>query len=567
MTVRGAVSSRWVRGAALWWDAWGSGIVLNRWSALVSLLVAAVFSVPAVKAPPLEAFALGSLIGAIGWVLLAAGLAPIVVVEKLVRRRTVRAVVVMLAIIGAAAARPFVNDLVATAIIGDAPLGSWSARAVSNTVTALALFSLIALIVAQHRATRAATARVRVAARALEAAVAARRAADLRLREHLINLVASLRDARDRLLAGIIDFDAVRAYSDIVRAASHRLSEMQPSSTESAASANVPSRPAVTRTVPLPMRNRLPPTPRVSVSLLYGLAVAPLAAAIEGIVAAVAVIVIAIPVDLLASVAVRAGARSPRPALVFVATWISVGLVAAIVTLITFPSVGILAFVPLLAIPTTAIVISLCRDALVRVRREEREATAELILIADESARGEADAAEEVRRATDLLHGGLQGKCVVFAAAVDEDPPTPDQIDAFRRSTDAVLDDVVSSPPDAHSTARVALERVLDTWDSVIIVTSYIDEVTAAVLETSFDAEAIVRIVNEALLNAVKHSAARSATLRIDTEDSGVAHVSIASAGTLSNVARAGLGSRDHAVFIRQAGADVVLEARVPLGA
>lgn len=552
---------------ALWWDAWGSGVVLNRWSALVSLLVAAVFSLPAVAAPPSEAFVRGALIGAGGWLALAVALAPVVVVEKLVRRPAVRAVVVLAAVIAAAAARPFVNDALSTVLWGSVPLGSWSARAVSNTVTALALFTLVALIVAQHRSTRAAVARLRSASAQLDAAIAAGRAAEARLRHRLGAVGASLRDSRERMLAGVIDFDAVREYSDLVRAESHRLAHV--------AGADVPARAAVPVTASqapaaprTPLHRRLRPTPRISVCLLYALACAPLAAAIQGIPAALFIVALAVPIDLVAGAVVRAGDRSQRPAVVFVATWVSVGLAGSLFTLAITPFVGILAFVPLFALPMTAIVVSLCRDALSRVRQEEQDATAEVARIAAASARGEARAAERVQRAVELLHGGLQGKCVVFAAAVDDQPPTEAQIATFRAATDAVLDDLVA-PPDAErsTTARVALERVLDAWDAVIVVTSHIDAATVSALESTLDAEAIVRIVNEALLNAVKHSAARSATLRIEAETPGLAHVTVASAGVLSSLARAGLGSRDDDTRIHQEGADVVLEARVPIAA
>lgn len=564
--------TRLIRGAVLWWDAWGSGVVLNRWSALVSLLVAAVFSVPAVDAPPLEAFARGSLIGAGGWSILAVALAPVVVVEKLSRRRTVRAIVVLTAVVVAAAARPVVNDAVSIVLWGSVPLGSWSASAVSNTVTALALFSLIALIVAQHRSTRSAANRLRVASAQLDAAIDACRASELRLRRRLGDLVASLRDSRERMLGGTVDFDAVRAYSDIVRVASHQLAESAAHANGTAFANGTASAkstvPASGRSARTPIRHRLRPTPRISVCMLYALACAPLAAAIQGIPAAVFVIAVAVPIDLGAGAVTRAGERSQRPAVVFVATWISVGLAGALITLAIVPAVGILAFVPLLAIPTTAVVISLCRDALSRVRQEESDATAELARVAAESARGEARAADRMHRAVELLHGGLQGKCVVFAAAVDDDEPSAAQIDAFRAATDAVLDEIVA-PHDAASraTARVALERVLDAWDAVIVVTSHIDAATVSALESTLDAEAIVRIVNEALLNAVKHSAARAATLRIEAEAPGVAHVTVASVGVLSSVARAGLGSRDDDTRIHQKGTEVVLEARVPIAA
>ncbi len=581
-----SVRGRIARGAALWWDAWGSGVVLNRWSALVSLLVAAVFSVPAVQAPALEAYARGMLIGAGGWLVLAVCLTPVVVVEKLARRQSVRAVVVLAAVVAAAATRPFVNDAVSVLLWGSVPLGSWPARAISNTVTVLALFSLVALIVAQHRSTRAAVARLRVASVQLDAAVAACRVPTARLGQRLADTVAALRSSRDAMLAATIDFDTVRAYSDLVRAASHRLASAaddEPAAHESAPPlpgrhepglsaargvATAPRRPRMatpTRSVRVAVRHRLRPTPLVSVCLLYALACAPLAAAVAGLPAAVMIVALAVPIDLVAGAVVRAGERSARPAVVFVATWVSAGLAGSLVGLAIVPAAGILAFVPLLAIPTTAIIVSLCRDALSRVRQEERDAAAELARIAAESARGQTHATERVKRATDLLHGGLQGRCVVFAAAVDEDEPTPAQIEAFRAATDAVLDEVVAPPAEASTSARAALESVIDAWDAVIVVTSQIDAATVSALEATYDAEAIVRIVNEALLNAVKHSAARSATLRIAADEPGLAHVSVSSAGVLSTVARSGLGTRDGDTHLHQDGDEVVLEARVPL--
>ena len=76
----------------------------------------------------------------------------------------------------------------------------------------------------------------------------------------------------------------------------------------------------------------------------------------------------------------------------------------------------------------------------------------------------------------------------------------------------------------------------------------------------------MVEVVNEALVNAVKHSGARSAVVDLDVADDGRMRVRAISNGRLREQAsRAeGLGTRGVDVTVTQSGEDVVFDALLP---
>jgi hypothetical protein len=130
--------------------------------------------------------------------------------------------------------------------------------------------------------------------------------------------------------------------------------------------------------------------------------------------------------------------------------------------------------------------------------------------------------ADRVRRAqapllhaASTLHGRVQGRCVIFAARVDENPPTADDIAQFRVDTDRALDEVLVPVPTSEIETG-ALRRML-AGEPIMVLETRIDD-AAASADGAEAAPIVSEVVNEALVNAVKHSGARAARIDISTD-------------------------------------------------
>ncbi|KAA9084099.1 sensor histidine kinase [Microbacterium radiodurans] len=550
----------------VWWSAVVGGAFYTRWSALVSLIVAGVFSVPSIGAPSGEGYLRGVVVAVVGWVVLALVIVPVAIAERRVRSAAGRAALVLGGLVVVAASRAGVNDAISGALFGLPTGGSMIARGVTNLVTALALFSIVAIITTRHSARQRAARRLDEASARLTAARARSGLDAAAARDDLAAVVAGLRSSREDLLEGDPDFDAVRAYADEVRAASHRLDA------RSRRRRTAPDTPVPRRPERVPGRERLVPPPWLTVGPLYAVACAPFAAAAGGPGVAAAGLGASVVVDALAGVLLRAGRRvrgarrtSAVSPVVFGAVWIGAGLAMLGVTFALLPDIGSLGFVPVLAVPVVALLVSLCRDALHRARDEESRASAGVARIASDGAADEWAAAAPFRRATELLHGGVQGKCVVFAALVDERAPATSEVAAFRRATDAVFDDILAPPSADLIAARAvdALDALLRAWHAAVSITRVVDPSARAGLARTDVADAVVTIVTEGLVNAVKHSGARSATVAVAGVGEDALRVRVESPGTLAPASPAGLGSAAARIF--QEGDRVVLEADVTL--
>jgi hypothetical protein len=151
-------------------------------------------------------------------------------------------------------------------------------------------------------------------------------------------------------------------------------------------------------------------------------------------------------------------------------------------------------------------------------RTDEADATREL-------ARAAVDFADRVRRAqapllhaASTLHGRVQGRCVIFAARVDENPPTADDIAQFRVETDRALDEVLVPVPTSEIETVGALRRMLAGWEPIMVLETRIDDAAASAVDGAEAAPIVSEVVNEALVNAVKHSGARAARIDISTD-------------------------------------------------
>ena len=110
------------------------------------------------------------------------------------------------------------------------------------------------------------------------------------------------------------------------------------------------------------------------------------------------------------------------------------------------------------------------------------------------------------------------------------------------------------------------IERILGAWGAVLEVTVKTSDGAAIAMMDADIARQVVEVVNEALVNAVKHSGARSAVVDLDVADDGRMRVRAISNGRLREQAsRAeGLGTRGVDVTVTQSGDDVVFDALLP---
>ena len=538
-----------------WWNAVSGGAFYTRWSAAVSLLVAGVFSVPSVGGAGIEAYLRGATVAVLGWSVLAAMVVPVAAAERRLASRPARGVVVLASLVVVATIRPAVNDAISSALFGIVPSGPASSRIATNLVTALALLSIVAVITSRHAAARAAAERLRAALVRVERAEAHRQHVAAEARAALVAGIAALRRSRERMLAGPIDFDVVRTFSEDVRGLSHRIDRLLRERDDEMSDAALASH---DRGAGLSMRLVAPPW--FSVAPLYALACFPYAVAAGGVGVGLAGIAGGVVVDVIAGGAVRRWARPPRP-VVFLLVWIAAGCAMSVVTYLFLPRIGVLGLVPVLAVPVVAVLVGLCRDALSRARTDERRAAAGLAEVAREAA--EIDESAGPRRAIDVLHGRAQGACVVFAARVDERAPTPDEVDDFRCRTEAAFEEILESGDPERMPASESLDRLIEAWAPAVAVTQRIDDAVRLRLSDPDAAERVVSVVTEALVNAVKHSGARRARVVVRVTGSGSLLLRVSSPGRLGPVSGRGLGTVGRRVY--QDGDDVVLETVITL--
>jgi hypothetical protein len=555
------------RAAIAWTDAVTGGSFYTRWSALLSLLVAATISVPIVGETSPAGYARAVVVATVAWIPLAVLVLPAAFAERRLRSRPARAVVVLSALLIVAVVRAPVNDAVSVWIWGIGTTGSFGPRTATNILTALVLFSVVGIATSQYAQRRLTTRRLTDALAVMRARLRSAEQQVAVTRGVLARTGSRLRTARDDMLRGTVDFDAVRAYADLVRTASHDLAERRQEVVE----AVVVPPPVATPERRRRLRERLAPTPWLSATLVYGTAAAPFALAAVGPVIWLAGVAGIAAADLVAGILLRRlprGRHATVGAAAFLGIWIGVGAVVAGVTFLLVPGIGMLGLVGFLAVPAAAVTISLCTDAVQRARAEERRSAKLLARVARYVADTGAQSLDALRDGSDLLHGRVQGRCVILAAHADENPPHPDEIALFRSGTDEAFDRLASGAvtEDAATAPGSAVDRMRDAWRSVLAVDVSIAPAAAAALADHPVAERAADAMNEALVNAVKHSTARAARAHFDVASGGSLSVRVSSRGSLPAVAdrSAGLGSRAADVRISQEGDDVVFEAHLP---
>lgn len=554
--------SRWRRrtdlAVAVLSAPFASGEYFTRWSLLMSFVIGTFLSVPSVGTPSLDGYLRGVAVAAIGWVPLALlGLVAAYAERRLAKTAAERIAVVIATLVGLSAIRPFLNDAISAGLFGLTTGGNWTTRITTNIVTTGILFTVCAVAVTYHRQLRATTRRLRQASALMRVGTAEAAHLQTKVPGILAQMADDLARHRDRLLAGTVDYDAVRDYSTRVRSASHRLDELTQWPTD--------DQPDFTPTDDargVPLLARLSATPPLTVGLTYVAATLPFGLAHGGPSVAAAALAASAALDLAAGAVTRRARRLPATprGLVFLAVWALVGVGIMWLTYTLLPDVGALGLVPLLGLPLAASAISISVDSYRRARAEEARATAVLRTAARTLATAVDTARAPLRRGSDLLHGRLQSRCVILAAHVDENPADEATLAAFRAQTDEILHDLRTG---ATAVDEETIEDLVEAWAVVMDVRVGIADDARAALDRPGVGEEANRMVNEALVNAVKHSGAREAAVEL-TRTGDRLRVQVSSPGILSPRALtlavpAGLGTREAGTALRQVGDQVVL--------
>ncbi|UIN32104.1 hypothetical protein [Microbacterium binotii] len=552
-------------------DAVSGGAFLTRWSALLSFIVASTVSVPTIADATLKGYIAAVLVGALGWVVLSIIVLPAAAAERRLTSPRARALVVLTALIVAAIVRTPVNNTVSVLLWNTSTAGAWGPRTLTNVVTTLVVFGIVGVATTQF-------ARRRLVAQRLAAVLELMRRRLERAQERatqshdlLVETVSELRARRNAMLAGGVDFDTVRAYAMQVRDASHRLAQLAEDEGPAPDPLATDSNAVPAGRSPL----ALIPTPWLIVALVYNIASLPFAfTAGPPTVVGIGYLGVCL-LDIVAGAVTRVPRLrgttpgSVRPG-VFIVTWLLAGIGVALLTFTLFPDVRMLSVVGVVAIPAAALTLSLCVDAMRRVRSAEYRSARVLARVAQRVAASDARTSERLSRASNLLHGRVQGRCVILAAQADDGSPLTEETRVFRDQTDEAFDAILDPRPnpDGAPTPGIAgsVEGLLSAWSGVVTTVLEVDAAGRLALTDRATAERAIDAVNEALVNAVKHSSARVAAVAISGMADGRVHVRVSSRGALAASARrsAGLGTRAAGIAISQQGEDVVLESILP---
>ncbi|MDZ8201293.1 hypothetical protein RZO50_07190 [Microbacterium sp. SSW1-59] len=582
--------NRVTQALGLWWLAISAGGFYNRWSTGLSALLAVFISVPTLDDGSFEGYLKAVAVAAVGWLVLAILLLPAAIAERRMSHRGARAATVLGALVVVVGIRTPLNDWLGVQMWGLSSEGAFGPRVATNLISALLLFSVVAVARDQYAARHVITERLSDALATLQSRLGRARQQSAETRRLLTDTVHGLLDARERMLAGTVDFDAVRSYSDQVRAESHHLKARAHDVAADVADLEVrEASPHVRRS----LSERLVATPWLLVAVFYMTGTLPFCLAAGGVRVAVIGAVGVVAVDLAAGALVRwaippRGHRLRAP--LYLAVWVLGGGAVCALAYALLPGLGALGFVAIVAVPGIAVVVALCVDAVHEARAAARRSEALIPDVARQVAQETARAIDPLRQAVDLLHGRVQGRCVVLAAQVAEGDAGTQHVADFRRRTDEAFDALVAladgddpmvvgeagpivdpfsdMPGYVHDAEPAAgpIERILGAWGAVMEVAVRTSDKAAVALADPDVADRVVDIVNEALVNAVKHSGARAALIRLTVAGDGRLRVRAISRGTLSEEAtrRAGLGTSGMDVRVTQSGDDVVFDALLP---
>jgi hypothetical protein len=557
----------------VWWATVTSGRFFTWWSAGVSFVVSVTVLGAYVGIDHAREYfpAIGA--SAIGWVILLVAVLPVAWAERRLPAPAARGALVIGTLVAVSVVRPFLNDAISVLLVEDPTIGGWPQRVMTNFLVWLLLLSLVAVATVGYATTRAVNIRLRAAIAALGAAERRADAFDRSARTALAATVDRVRERLAVLIAGVPGFEDVRSFSQAVRAASHELEDdahlgldeietVETVDRMAADAASVAPSPPARR----PLLSRLRPPPVLLISLVYSCASLPYTLQAAPWWLVVAGVLLALGLGYAADIATRRVARRPPQmrGLVLVLSWTLAGVLFSIAAYLLLPSSGIVALVPALAFPGVAVIAALSTDAIRHAIVQTRKLTHALADEATAVAARTARARRLLRDAAEQLHGPVQGRCVVFAASLDERDATRAEAEEFAEAIEQALEAVLAPPPPVAAQAN-ELADTIAIWGHVLEIATEIDPDAADALSDGRVSREVSDIVSEGFLNAVKHSGARAARLRV-SETLGGLRVEVTSRGELRETRRApgrGVAHFGPTARVYQSGDDVVLEATV----
>lgn len=538
-----------------WWSAVSSGRFYTWWSAIVALPVAATVlgSFGGVTRPgqAVAAVALSTL----GWLLCCLLILPAAWAERRIPSPAGRATVVLGALVVVCVLRPLLNDLLVSWWSPRDVDGALGLRILINLIAWFALLSMVAVAVNATATATGVNRRLRAALAALEGGSERDEGDARRARARIHLTVEELRRRAEALRTGVVDFDRVREFSEAVRDASHDLDERADTDAVAAGAAARPSFLAWLRPPPVGLIGAV----FTFGSLPFALSVMPL-----WLVALAAVVALGIPTlgDAVSRVLSR-GRTPTAQGIIVLAVSVAEGVLLSLVFLPEFGSLGVEWVIPIVMVPGITILAAVAEGAVERAESEQLSLTQALSAFRAADAGTPASAADLLRHAADTLHGEVQSRCVVFAAMLDDEPATPEQTAEFLSAIGVRLDHVIAPPAPVDGDA---LATLIAAWSPVLDIHCDIDEESARALTDPDTARRVADVTSEAFVNAVKHSAAREATVVVQQAAPGILAARIAAPGRLRSTRSGGLGLARLAVPARlsQRGTDVVLAAAVP---
>ncbi|KAA9084078.1 sensor histidine kinase [Microbacterium radiodurans] len=555
--------------SAIWWAALSGGRFFTRWSLALALPLAVLVLAPYKAANSVPEVVLAQTAALLGALVLILALVPVAFAERRLVDPRVRGVVVLTAVVAASVGRPFLNEALAVDAFGLQADQTWPARIITNLVAWIALLSLVAITEQLYASSRDARERLLDALRTVTDEQRRAGRYERESRELVATEVETLRRALGALVLTPIDFDGVRTFSDGVRSASHRVQRHANLDLLDVAPDH-PTGQGATRSRRR-FLERLRPPPLLLVGAIFAAGSSPFAVHRGGGLLLALVLVGSLGAGLLADLASRRLGRRRDAAgrgAALLTVWAATG---AIGTLVALPIIGagFIALIPAIAFPGVAVIAALCADAMHRGRIEARRLGRALRDVARSAALRTSGTRRSLLRAADLLHGRVQGTCVIFAAQVDEEPATTEALGAFEDSVRSSLAHILLESEHLHE-EPAGLAETVAVWQPVIAVSADVDASSQRALEDPLVSLRVVAVVAEGLVNAVKHAASRTAVVAVSARPSDAAlHVTVTSPGQLRADAQlggglgvAGLGP---SAQVYQRGRDVVLEAIVPV--
>ncbi|QLD12326.1 hypothetical protein [Microbacterium oleivorans] len=555
-------------GTAMWWDAVTSGRFFTIWSVVVALPLGVLVLAPYASVEAASDLGAALVSSLAVTVVLIVVLVPVALAERRLPWGAARGVVVLTSLVAAAAARPFLNEAATVGVFGLSPDPAWFERILTNVVAWVSVLSLVAITEQLYASSHAAMARLSDALRAVSDEQRRAGRFERESREFLEAEIGTLRDALSALLLSKLEFENVRDFSDIVRTASHRARARA----RTALADVLPDR--ATIFPPPPGRSflaRLRPAPVALAGTIFAAGSAPFAFRTGGPILLLVVASGVLGLSLVADHGVRrlSRHRSVRDrGAILVIVWSITGLVVAGAGAAVAGAGGLVPLVTIIALPGIAVIAALCADAVHRGRVEARRLGRALRAVVRSAAERSTATRQSLVHASDVLHGRVQGTCVVLAARVDDDLATASDIEEFEAAVaDALTDALGTTGP---GTRRVAgLDETVAAWQPVLAVESRVDAGAKSAMSDPLVSVQVVAVVAEGLVNAVKHASERTAFIEVTSAADGGLTVRVISPGELrEDPARGGLGiiALGPTARVFQRSGDVVLEASVPAG-